>query len=69
MEELLGHHHAVASCKRSLALDPEDSDAAELLKRLSKGDNNPPPAPAPTAPRKQAGCWMPGRDGSRMAAG
>lgn len=43
--------NAIASCKRALALDPEESDAAEMLKKLGKGDSDlplPPSKPAPT---------------------
>lgn len=38
--------NAIASCKRALALDPEESDAAEMLKKLGKGDKKLPPVPA-----------------------
>jgi imidazolonepropionase-like amidohydrolase len=43
--------NAIASCKRALALDPEESDAAEMLKKLGKGDKNLPPARPTTAPK------------------
>ena len=44
--------NAIASCKRALALDPEESDAAEMLKTLGKGDSDLPSPPSKPAPTK-----------------
>jgi tetratricopeptide (TPR) repeat protein len=44
--------NAIASCKRALALDPEESDAAEMLKKLGKGDSDLPSPPSKPAPTK-----------------
>ena len=58
--------NAITSCKRALALDPEESDAAEMLKKLGKGDKSLPPAPPTPAPMSSSG--LPGRSPDAVGA-